>query len=575
MSALQGIVDYPGLNGQFKSADYCHTNGVEPGICTIEMPQEVVPNLAQTGDLTFTYGDQTVTLPNCYAETANVAASQGGFIARVAIKDRRWAWKFGSISGHWNQRMPSGTCADEEFNGAAVQIDGDATKIRSGTELAPQNIATNCLNLMGEQNFDLSALPSDARPEINWSHANPAHALEELCEGLGCRVSYVLESDSVVIVTIGQGNPLPDNGQQQWVSYGMSAPALPTAMRVVGGPTVWQGFLPLEAVGIDADGSINPIDSLTYAPSAGWGSDLTFSTITNPIWKALADKCLYRYWRIKIPDGGLNPPTTAASPNITIHKAAQVKLWDRQLDTHNDPNDQARIVHKRPEIWGYFENGFGQNINTPQQAQKYADHCEVDTERWLVITGDRHLQTVGGQNLPAQLYVKIAFSVRSTATWEPLRYKLRRQLSSNLQTQDHIIHREEIFLKVVGTYDDSFNLQSSTDNADADSLDDQANYYLDAELNQFLAVQSFDIPYVGIVPIQPDGLIQQVTYSITAGEGGGTLTRASLATEHNDYVKPYKTAREQRRLKEIAKEIHRNKSIRGKGDFNLSAGFNH
>jgi hypothetical protein len=39
-----------------------------------------------------------------------------------------------------------------------------------------------------------------------------------------------------------------------------------------------------------------------------------------------------------------------------------------------------------------------------------------------------------------------------------------------------------------------------------------------------------------------DGLIQQVTYTIHSGPGGSTMTRASLATEHNPYVLPW-TAR--------------------------------
>ena len=41
---------------------------------------------------------------------------------------------------------------------------------------------------------------------------------------------------------------------------------MPGALLLVGGPTVFQDDLPLEAVGIDLDGTIRPINELSYAP---------------------------------------------------------------------------------------------------------------------------------------------------------------------------------------------------------------------------------------------------------------------------------------------------------------------
>ena len=61
MSALQGLISYPGLT-TFKSAEYTASHGIAPGICTLEMPQELVDDLAPVGDLTFRYEDAYVTL---------------------------------------------------------------------------------------------------------------------------------------------------------------------------------------------------------------------------------------------------------------------------------------------------------------------------------------------------------------------------------------------------------------------------------------------------------------------------------------------------------------------------------
>lgn len=52
------------------------------------------------------------------------------------------------------------------------------------------------------------------------------------------------------------------------------------------------------------------------------------------------------------------------------------------------------------------------------------------------------------------------------------------------------------------------------------------------------------MPYVGIVPIQVDGAIHQVTYSIHSGEGGSCLTRASRNTEHSHYIPKYERRRD-------------------------------
>ena len=63
--------------------------------------------------------------------------------------------------------MPSGSNANEGFNSAATAVDTDNSLIRSGTEKAPQDIATLCLQAMNEQDYDVSALPNLARPEID------------------------------------------------------------------------------------------------------------------------------------------------------------------------------------------------------------------------------------------------------------------------------------------------------------------------------------------------------------------------------------------------------------------------
>ena len=228
-------------------------------------------------------------------------------------------------------------------------------------------------------------------------------------------------------------------------------------------------------------------------------------------------------------------------------------LYDRLVDTHFDPNDATKTVPKKPEIWGSFDPKYGQTVQTPDSTQgTYKNGITVDEDRWLIITEDQLYSVSNGKYSPANIQVKIAYSVRDSDTWEFFRYTQDLQLSSAVPTQPRIIRHEDIFGKSVGTFDNNFDLTDFTDNTDSDDLNAEANYYLQAAAQEYIEQDSLDVPYAGLVPIQVDGLIQQVTYSISSGPGGSTMTRASLATEHNPYVLPWSVRRRnekaQRRL---------------------------
>jgi hypothetical protein len=555
VSDPQGLVTYPGLT-DFTKAEYTLSTGISPGTVTIEMPQELISGLQPTGDVTFSYADQSFTLPNCVLESAHIDQALGGYIARVYIKDRRYWWtKTGSISGHYNLRMPSGSNANEGFSGQAQAVAGALTKIWPGTEMAPQDLATLCLQAMGEENYDVSALPNSSRPEVNWSWTNPAEALQQLCEGLGCRVTYVVDSDSVTIVTIGQGNTLPDNGQQTFASEGLVPAQPPSALILTGGPTIFQGYIPLEAVGVDTDGSIKPIALLSYAPAGGWASTMPiWFDFTDPLIRPLVDK-IYKMWRLTLP---IQIPGNNA-PAVTDIR--QIKLFDRLLDTRPDASDPAKRIPKKPQLWGNFDAKYKQVVNSQTGQPEPYNALEIDADRWLVYTEHQMYTAVSGDNgsiiSPAALMVLICYAVRDPQTFEPIRYTRTRQLEqSQNSTQPRVIQHEDIFAKVRGSYSNwgtvNVNgvllpatqlLTGSTDNIQSDQLDQEADYYLDAAEQEYIDQQSLDVPYAGVVPIQVDGLIHQVSYSIESGHNGKTMTRASLATEHNPYVLPWAARR--------------------------------
>src|SRR5207253_2673133 len=116
-----------------------------------------------------------------------------------------------------------------------------------------------CLDAMGEPDYDASSLPNESRPEVHWSFDNPAECLSQLCESLGCRIVLGLLDNKVRVVRLGVGQALPEQGAS-FISAGIDPPEAPSSLVLVGGPTKFQGFLELEAVGLDSLGQIVPID---------------------------------------------------------------------------------------------------------------------------------------------------------------------------------------------------------------------------------------------------------------------------------------------------------------------------
>jgi len=525
MSSPQGLISFPGLT-TFTRAEYVLSHGISPGTCTIEMPQELISDLEMSGDLTFSYADESFTLYNCVVDSANIDRGLGGFIARVQILDRRWQWRFGAISGHYNLPAPQ---ANNSSIGTAIQ-----SPVRPDTEKTPQQLATLCLQAMGEQNYDVSALPNGPRPEVHWSYQVPAQAL---CEQLGCRVVLWTDDDSVRIVKIGVGEGLPQNAAIQWVSEGLNPPEAPSSLVCVGGQTVFQSPIALQAVGLDMDDSIKPINSLSYTPPNGWSSEdpKQMPNVTNAAARARALRTVYRWWRPKI-------PFTAPDNQTQITDIKQLLLFDRQVNTYSDPNNPANNVTQQPIVIGNFDQNYAQTSYTSQAINTYRGEIQIDQTRGIVITGDPLYQLVANTLYPAVLSVVTSFSCRDPSTGEPLRYTRQRPLAeAQNQTQPQIIRRDELVRKVIANFSTAgggIAFSGAQDNQPV--VDQQADSYLDAAESEYVVAESFDIPYAGLVPIQVDGTIRQVTYSIVSGNGGSTTTRASVNVEHNPYVPKYK-----------------------------------
>ena len=262
-------------------------HGITPGVASLEiLPQALPPDLA--GPLVISDGIGIVTLPDCRVDSIRAEKDSGGIRYYLTIKDRRWRWKnCGGISGRYNVVDPSG-----QYSKITPNAFGDyptrlarPTRYIPWTLKTPYQLAILCLTAMRETAYTVD-LPNtvDTLPQINWDWTNPAQALQSLCNQFGRRIIYDWFTDTVNVVQLGIGLDLPTG------SYSLDTPAYtnlqrPDSIILVGAPIRYQILMKLEAVGEDWDGSIRPINDLSYVPAPflqGSGQQKWEILITNP-----------------------------------------------------------------------------------------------------------------------------------------------------------------------------------------------------------------------------------------------------------------------------------------------------
>ena len=243
----QPIVTYSGIIG-IESCRMLLSRSVEPSQAVIETPviSQVAPAI---GDLVFFYNGTTLTFSGCAVDMSYIAMTAAGQTMRITLLDRRWRWAFTEIVGRYNVKTKTDTIKYEK---------------------TPQELATLIFQAMGETVYDVSELPNDARPMVDWTNEKGSVALADLLSQLNCEVVPDLSTGGWRIVKIGTGDLLPDDGTAETAESGVTSPITPDAIRAVTASIRYQVMFELEAVGTETDGRSRPIDDLSYKPSGGW-----------------------------------------------------------------------------------------------------------------------------------------------------------------------------------------------------------------------------------------------------------------------------------------------------------------
>lgn len=522
MAVLAGYATFPGID-QVVSATYTLSHGITPGTAVLEL----APQLNFTGalgPLIFTFGEFVFEFADCLVVQHSIRRGGDGLIWSLSVLDRRWAWVYGSISGSYNVRLDDDT------------LDPDY-------QLLPVDLMTLCLAAMGETGYDLSQVPNNTYPPTNWDHANPARALADLADQLGCRV--VLQIDGTVkVAQTGLGLDLPTAGVMVDGESLATKPA-PDAIQVVCGKTRYQSNWLLTPLGQDTDGTIKLITQLSYAPKNGWGNEVPphfwgvpdTPTKTGQVPREFAQRTVFRWYGIA--NQNLDGTSPLQIPGYgPIQSLRQIfPIEDEQVLTFVN---LGKVQNLPAWVYGVYFSGDLGFINTPQGTY-YTKGFSVNRELGIVEFSDYVFKFVAGGTITwADLALTCALSVRDAATWTWNRHEVTWFNPSAVGTGPRILKHDEIQLNVCPIKNGQTN-PTGVLQTNQVAVDTEANYYLAAAQLDYQLTTPEERTYMGLVPINPDGAIQQVTWSVS--NTAGATTRASRNNEWNPAVPPYRERR--------------------------------
>ena len=538
---MQGLVKFPGVQ-QAVSATVSVAHGISPSVFTLEIaPQRDFA--AEGGTLELQFGSVKIAFPDCKVNRHAFQRTLAGEIWQLNIFDRRWKWSYGRISGLYNLRHDDGT-------------------IKEGTEKTPRELAELCLRAAGEEEFDTGDMPDDVRPEVQWDFHVPMEALANLCDLLGCRI--VLQLDNKVAVRkAGEGSALPAGGVMD-DSLTIDPPEKPDKIAVVCGPDWLQWDFLLEPVGEETDGTLVPVDELSYKPADGWSEiDLPFylDIDSDEDWEK-AKATVFRIYRIKLPVSIKFP----GGRKITLSSLDQILPIDvLQNDTYIEDGERRNkpaIVYGKWYMGGDDVFCNSTSTVTPVQndydKQIYKRPFAIDTARGLVVFAeDVYANSEAGvasekmvlEVATLRLRTRCHYRASLSSGWD--RHARERVLDGRFDTQTKYIRHDELAIEYSPAFPTFFTDIATMDNeADVTAACD---HYLDAAEREYQVTLPQSRRYVGLRnDVDLDGAIQQMVFQV--GTGGGASTIVSRNDEKVRFTTAYRTRREREKLRAFFRE---------------------
>lgn len=525
---------------QVLAADFLVLPGAKPSAAILLMIPQQVDLVPKIGDLVLSDGVHVITYYGCAIadhELEVVNDSRRASIWRVAVVDRRWQWKYQHINGIYNKRLPDG-----EFD-ILYTDDGGPYENTPPQKKSLRGLCELLLEAMQEESVDVSDLPDDIYPYVDWDYANPAEELERILDAAG-RIYGLGPDNRVYIVEKGGTGTVGDAGTPTNLDHYWTRGAKPAHLMLVGGKTVVEAAYYLMPVGYEQDMSVKRQSDLSYAPDEGWDLRDPFNMqwIADGNDRSVAYASVYRTFR---------PWSIVANNGAEEHKWLGVEkenwwtywrnldqilpLADRLCDpqvwvnfsgTTGYPLDRHKRVHKPFVKWGQlrpYSLSTGM-VNGNDYSAFYIPDCEVDT-----ATGTVTFPIPVAVTTDTNLTLLCAHHVKDQTTGQYLRF------TKTVDVPDggygtRVIHDDTVVRTVIYRYSPDVYLRGPHVDIVVNEQDVQAQ--ADAILTEALreyTEHEQETELIGFVPINPESHIKHVHYQMRYNDAAFTTVRYTVA----------------------------------------------
>ena len=441
------------------------------------------------GDILASVAGNSLTMRDCASVSYHLRQNMrrhGEPVLSVAFEDRRWKWRYASVSGIFNERLPD----------CSIRYSATHPKFRRSARELFGFLLTAC----GDPNADLSAAPASVYPECRWHDTPCDEALAWLCARTYCSIVLNHETNQVSVVQRGIGQNLPDLPNMTHISTTVRIGAIPDAIAIGCGPTRVQSKLELEPVGLDLDNRIRKIDDLTYKPDGGWLRSWPgeFTEVAFGKARSLAARTVWRWYRVKQQaNGGLTIPGFQTQ----IDSPAQYRLTNWLVDTGRDPDNMPTPVPAFIQGRYYPQHDYQGNSLTrhynPAPFTILPDLNLVEFAYPVWYAND-------GYEKPS-LYLTTSYYVLDRNGEGLVHYLPRRQLGHDpVGTKDFVLRRPELWQTHVVRYqNDDLQLGSTENNLFL--ITSETDQYLDYAATAITGLSATDKAYFGIASSSLDG----------------------------------------------------------------------
>ncbi len=297
---------------------------------------------------------------------------------------------------------------------------------------------------------------------------------------------------SVLVALAGEGEDLPENEFVQTVTFGIDPPDRPDSLKLVGGPTRYQTQFILEAVGEDADGSIVPIDDLSYTPEAGWGAELIgqyynvgAGSDQPSVNRELARKTVFRWYRIRCtPDGEFTIPGYNGTTVEELWQLLPIETHGVGIYTDDDGVERPVPLSLEGQWWDRSHDDKNFDYD-----RTWGKGYTLDVERGIVMLSQPAALFADDKDNPergvfaeATLYLTVGHGVKNAETFVEERYISTFQMPGQPSgVGPQILRRDDVIRTSIGKYDADHNLLDDQTVENTKELDKEAEYYFNAK----------------------------------------------------------------------------------------------